>query len=626
MVDTQGVLPAARNLEVRGQGVDRTGTSQRRLLRLHGGRNIEAVEVIQRRQLQRCEYGSRAGGTRDALAGQHDTVVAEAVADPDVRRTTTEQADAAVNLRVLTPVPLEADTRADELATIQRIVAVEAVAAQEARVRTRRIAGGETFSAHAVRDEQVFRGLPTVLQVQGSVGEAKESCGVIRVVRVRQHRVGVAERSRAAVGEVCEVVEDVRTLRVLHEDIEHVERLALEAGRQGVVAEQVVRLELPLLRLVAQLVGVARDIRADDHGAAISKPVDGHLREGVATQRLLAVRHLLLGILEFGREGVGPSGEHLHHLLVELVTTLVPLRGRNERTAGGASAVARNVEVLGALVAVAHAVVVVDVPVKVHQHLLALLGNGVRDSESVEVVGGLGSGDDRVVFRLRRGHQLGGQAGAGRPDVHRRGTLELLVVSEEEQLVLDDRAADGGAVALLFEGEPDALVRRQPGAVLGLGTGHAVVVVVVVRRAVEVVGAGLRDDVDGATLEARVLRIVGRGEHRQALHRIQRDGRAVGGIARTVQAEVVVLLHAVDGEAVEAVVLAGDGDGVAVLRVEIDGRVVADHVLQVAVDAGRVGNLAGREGRRDTELRFAFTRRGHFHFADHFRRLQRNAE
>ena len=142
----------------------------------------------------------------------------------------------------------------------------------------------------------------------------------------------------------------------------------------------------------------------------------------------------------------------------------------------------------------------------------------------------------------------------------------------------------------------------------------------------EVVGARLRDDVDGAALEARVLRVVGRGEHRQALHRVQRDGRTVRGIARAVQAEVVVLLHTVDGEAIEAVVLTGNRNGIAVLRIEIDGRVVADHVLQVAVDAGRVLDFAGRVGRGDTELGFAFTGGRNFYLADDFQRLQRNAE
>ena len=392
------------------------------------------------------------------------------------------------------------------------------------------------------------------------------------------------------------------------------------------VTQQVVGLELPLLRLVTQLVGMARDIRADDYGAAVGEAVDGHLREGVTTQRGLTVRDLLLGVLELSGQRVRPSGEHLHDLLVELVAALVPLRGRCEGTRRRTGGEAGGIEVFGALVAVAHAMVVVDVPVEVDENLLAFLRHRNRNSQRVVVVGSLGRRNHRVIFRLRRRKQLRRKRRTGRAHRHRSGTLELFVVGEEEQLVLNDGAAEGATVALLFEVKTDGLVRRQPGAVLGLGTGHRVVVVVVVSRTVEFVGARLRDDVDGAALEARILGVVGRGEDREALHCIERNGRAVGGVARTVQTEVVVLLHAVDGEAIEAVVLASDGDGVAVLRVEVDGRVVTDYVLQVAVDAGRVLDFTGREGCRDAELRFAFTRGRNFHFADHFQRLQRNAE
>src|SRR5690606_27319691 len=214
--------------------------------------------------------------------------------------------------------------------------------------------------------------------------------------------------------------------------------------------------------------------------------------------------------------------------------------------------------------------------------LLDLVLDGRRglhaaDVDAVDVAGDrLGLGD------LLRGDVDDG-VGAG-TDRAERGAgaiaLELLVVHEEEQLVLDDRAAEGGAEGLLLleAGEVGARDRvLAPPVAVAVGAVH---------RAVELVGARLGPRVphraggtgDGGVVvgDVDVDRLDGVHRHRLA------HGREVVRL----QAEGVAGVDAVDADGVVARVLAADADLAARLVALGDARIQADVVLDVAVGRG----------------------------------------
>ena len=113
----------------------------------------------------------------------------------------------------------------------------------------------------------------------------------------------------------------------------------------------------------------------------------------------------------------------------------------------------------------------------------------------------------------------------------------------------------------------------------------------------EVVGARLGHHVDVGALEVVVEHRVRSQVHAHRLDGVGRDRAALGRIAVGVQAEVVVLLHAVDGQRVEAAGHAPGDHRVEVRRVKADERVKARNVLQVALEAGQFLDVGQREAR-----------------------------
>ena len=159
------------------------------------------------------------------------------------------------------------------------------------------------------------------------------------------------------------------------------------------------------------------------------------------------------------------------------------------------------------------------------------------------IVEGLADVED-AVEHVRGGH--GGLGGDGLADAL------AFIAEEEEGLIPQDGTANGGAEGVLFEGGLFDAGRGEVGAGVGV-----LVADKLVGGAVELVGAGLGDDVDLAAGHAAVLGGVDAGEQAELLDDF--NGRAEAGLG---DAHVVVE-DAVDGELVGDLAGAGDVDAAA---------------------------------------------------------------
>ena len=129
----------------------------------------------------------------------------------------------------------------------------------------------------------------------------------------------------------------------------------------------------------------------------------------------------------------------------------------------------------------------------------------------------------------------------------------------------------------------------------GARAGQAVVGIGEEGRAVELVGARAQHDVDRAALEIAFGHVERRHPDRELLDRVIGHGAARGRQAAIVQAEIVRELDAVDREAVEAAVLAGDLDRAAVGEIDRREGIAPGEVANVAVDRGDAGDVVAVE-------------------------------
>ena len=360
------------------------------------------------------------------------------------------------------------------------------------------------------------------------------------------------------------------------------------------VAQGVFSLGAPGLQLVGQLVGVTAAVGAGEHGGRAGADLDlgelallvaGALRTiGAAGQRVLDGENFLAVPGQLGAELRRPVGEQLDAVGLEAFTLVVEVRG--ERIgAGGVGRVAdRDAVALGQLVVEHHPLVVGDVEVDLGQPLLVffeedkVVERGVVHvvREAVQgVEGGLESGD------VGRGGVAGGDRTIerGRAVGQRVGRLGLFVGHEEEQTVADDRTAEGRAPGLGLE---RVGVREAAEPVQLTCGGHALVGEFIEQRTPERVRARLGHGVQVAARELVVLDAVGRDVHFEGFKRVDRDRRTLRGVARGVEAEVVVLRDAVDGQAVKLRVRAGDDQRVAVGDFQRGERVQTGELFRVA--------------------------------------------
>ena len=180
--------------------------------------------------------------------------------------------------------------------------------------------------------------------------------------------------------------------------------------------------------------------------------------------------------------------------------------------------------------------------------------------------------------------QIDGAAGAAADRAEIRRGLGLRIVfigGEEEQFVLDDRAANGETPGLFFEGTEIGVIAGR--AIEALADG-VVVAIDVSQAAVELVGAGFGDGIDvGAGVTFLGYVVVGDIEI-DFLDRVDRDRLFRGGQVVGLKAEGVAGVDAVDGHRVVAGILAAGGDFAALFVGLRNARIETRVILQVATD------------------------------------------
>ena len=254
--------------------------------------------------------------------------------------------------------------------------------------------------------------------------------------------------------------------------------------------------------------------------------------------------------------------------------------------------------VLRVVVAQGEVVLVGDVPVDAGKNLVVVLvgrevGVGTR---VVAVVAG------HVVAHSSEVAQLGARnivVGNGHtvarttPAVYDGRSLHHFTVDEEEQLVLQNRAAKGetvGGLLVLCTCSGDLLT-------LNSVTTHVLVAVIDVGSTAERVRTRLRDGVHTTTDEVGLTDIVGRNHHLQLLDSIDRDGVATAG-ELVGETEVVVEVGTINREVGSTAVATGEAHTVTSIRRKASH--VGDstaHRRQIrdllAVDVGRSTGLLG---------------------------------
>ena len=211
-------------------------------------------------------------------------------------------------------------------------------------------------------------------------------------------------------------------------------------------------------------------------------------------------------------------------------------------------------------------VLVGDVPVDAGQDLHIVLvgrevgpGTGVVAVLVLHVLGNLfkvcqgGAGDEGI--------GIGNTIGGAFPAVHDGRYLGILGVHEEEELVLDDGAAEGETVsgaAVLFAGTGDLLT------VHGV-TLQVLVLVIYISRTLEGVGTGLGDGVHTTADEVGLTNVVGADHNLHFLNGVDGDRVAAAGeVGR--QTEVVIEVGTVHGEVGQTAVGTGEAHAVTAVR------------------------------------------------------------
>ena len=331
----------------------------------------------------------------------------------------------------------------------------------------------------------------------------------------------------------------------------------------------------------AQVAG--EDLHEGEEAAVVSTDI---LDVGVGDQELVG------NLVRQPAVQVGGDGPEIVHLVVQRVREDQAVLRQHavsharHVTGGGRS---RPFVVVGIVVPQGQVVLPADVPVQARQEfqvalVLVVTAVGTRviailvDEEILHLLG-LARPDPGDHPGLVLDAVLGGPPfdDLGRA----RGALGI---DEEEQLVLDDRAAEGEAIRrLAFRGALEVHAVH-PVAV------HVLVLVVDIGRSLERVRTGLGDGVDTAADEVRLTDII-RGHH--DLHFLDGvDGNRVAAARKgRRETEVVVHIGAVHGEVGGTAGAAGEIHPVTAVRRELG------HVGETPADGRHLDHLAGGDVR-----------------------------
>ncbi len=397
---TEAVLPGAQDLEVGRHGVDvDVGIEADELMELVKCRR--RIGQALHRPVDRCGDARRGIEERrqEAREGARDAVARVAVGEDDQRRAAAEQARAAANRQAVRRGPVEPEARQHEVLAVEVGRVVKAIARGERRILRNRVAIVVAVEAQAEFQRQVAVRRPLVLEVEAVDGQAEVGFGKVRIgVRV----VGVAVQHEAdrPVLEIVEREEHVVALRERQEQVAHRVLFLLEACREQVVAELVVRLDLDQLGLVVEFVRVAKAVAAGRDRAAGRREDREIRRRRVDTD--LAVLDVLDAELELGREAVRPLREQARGICRQLLVDVVAVRLQH-RDFG--EVVEQHVTVCH-LVGEGCAVVLVDVPVELEQDLLVLVVVAGRKRARIEAVFRLQDAPYPVHIRLRNARDI----------------------------------------------------------------------------------------------------------------------------------------------------------------------------------------------------------------------------
>jgi len=223
--------------------------------------------------------------------------------------------------------PVEAETRLQQAAAVKGRGVGITVAIDEVGVQGRHVARRIEVVAKASR-----KGEPDLVEInrilsEDGVGRKLEVCSaVIRIVGANRVAVeNIVDQANLEIVDVfvcvrvADAVKAIFAFRVLNEQVEHFDLLALEAEGEQVVVEGVVALDLEVERLGVELVRVTRVIGAEIDGGVLTivARADLDFAEIRAADRVLTGVVRRVGRAHFGREIVGPVGEQLTGVRVQ---------------------------------------------------------------------------------------------------------------------------------------------------------------------------------------------------------------------------------------------------------------------------------------------------------------------
>ena len=361
--------------------------------------------------------------------------------------------------------------------------------------------------------------------------------------------------------EVGERVVHVHALRTREEDVLRVVLLVAHAKRQVVVATVDREVVLELRALVAEFV-VRRERLETERRQDRAGFEDVHHREERPARRaaLVVLRvtddHVVGHVRPDQRVPLADERlDVLHDLVIRIlevqaVLARAPVAEPERRRVGEEHVgVGRELRVTQdeLVLLVQRVVELCREAVRRRLVRVALIGTGLIVERS--------RGEERAERIERRSaharDRAAGQLAAGVRGPSGAGLLQRvrLVAREEEELVLEDRAAEAGAELLEIE---RARVEPRPADPLA---DPVLVSRVVVERAGEVVRARLGHRVHRGADEVALAHVEGRDVHLHRLDRVKRDRRDARAVARLAgETERVIEVRPVDRDVVEAVV------------------------------------------------------------------------
>ena len=325
-------------------------------------------------------------------------------------------------------------------------------------------------------------------------------------------------------------------------------------------------------------IGAALVVELREGGEELVREIVGQSAVQVERERVYEV------VLRVHR--IGKRHRILRHTGTALARSSVHRRG----VGGAPDRVFRVVVAQGEVMAVG------DVPVEASQHLVvALVGGETRvGTRAVAIFAGhIVRNGLQVAHRRARdildfvGHAVHRATPAG----GNRRNLNHFGIDEEEELVLENRAAKGEApsgLLVLVAGTAELL------ALDGVAA-QILVLVVHIGRAAERVRTRLRDGIHATADEVGLAHVVGRNHHLQLLDSIERNGVTAAGQTAG-EAEVVVEVGTVDGEVGRALVASGKGHSIAAVGRE------SRHVGNRAAHRRQTRNLLARDVGRGSRL------------------------